>query len=33
MDFGVEYHLGERKVFDGRTADISRVNFVSMYKF
>lgn len=33
MDFGVEYHQGERKVFDGRTADVSRINFVSMYKF
>ncbi|MFX9420016.1 hypothetical protein ABTO45_19835, partial [Acinetobacter baumannii] len=22
-----------REVFDGRTADVSRVNFVSMYKF
>ncbi|WP_130802467.1 outer membrane trimeric porin-like protein DcaP [Acinetobacter ihumii] len=33
MDLGVEYHHGERKVFDGRTADVSRVNFVSMYKF
>lgn len=33
MDFGVEYHQGERKVFDGRKADVSRINFVSMYKF
>ncbi len=33
MDFGVEYHQGEREVFDGRTADISRINFTSMYKF
>ncbi|HFF4172620.1 hypothetical protein ABTL96_07185, partial [Acinetobacter baumannii] len=23
----------KREVFDGRTADVSRVNFVSMYKF
>ncbi|QER39627.1 carbohydrate porin [Acinetobacter suaedae] len=33
MDFGVEYHQGKREVFDGRTADVSRINFVSMYKF
>ncbi|WP_445115283.1 outer membrane trimeric porin-like protein DcaP [Acinetobacter sp. WZC-1] len=33
VDLGVEYHLGKREVFDGRTADVSRVNFTSMYKF
>ncbi|MFW2786595.1 DcaP family trimeric outer membrane transporter, partial [Acinetobacter baumannii] len=33
MDIGMEYHQGKREVFDGRTADVSRVNFVSMYKF
>ena len=33
MDLGVEYHQGKREVFDGRTADVSRINFVSMYKF
>lgn len=33
IDFGVEYHLGKREVFDGRTADVSRINFMSMYKF
>ncbi|MEW7964821.1 hypothetical protein AB0858_09300, partial [Acinetobacter baumannii] len=32
-DIGMEYHQGKREVFDGRTADVSRVNFVSMYKF
>ncbi|WP_288384203.1 outer membrane trimeric porin-like protein DcaP [uncultured Acinetobacter sp.] len=33
LDFGIEYHQGQRKVFDGRTADVSRINVVSMYKF
>lgn len=33
MDLGVEYHQGEREVFDGRTADVSRINFSSTYKF
>lgn len=33
MDIGVEYHQGEREVFDGRSADVSRINFTSMYKF
>lgn len=33
IDIGVEYHQGKREVFDGRTADVSRLNFVSMYKF
>lgn len=33
IDIGMEYHQGKREVFDGRTADVSRINFVSMYKF
>ncbi|EKU50797.1 MULTISPECIES: outer membrane trimeric porin-like protein DcaP [Acinetobacter] len=33
IDIGLEYHQGKREVFDGRTADVSRLNFVSMYKF
>jgi len=33
MDFGLEYHQGEREVFDGRSADVSRINFSSTYKF
>lgn len=33
IDIGMEYHQGKREVFDGRTADVSRLNFVSMYKF
>ncbi|MDO3665981.1 outer membrane trimeric porin-like protein DcaP [Acinetobacter higginsii] len=33
IDIGMEYHQGKREVFDGRTTDVSRLNFVSMYKF
>lgn len=33
IDIGLEYHQGKRELFDGRTADVSRLNFVSMYKF
>lgn len=33
VDLGVEYHLGERKSFEGKTADISRVNLSAQYKF
>ncbi|MEG0342189.1 MAG: DcaP family trimeric outer membrane transporter [Acinetobacter sp.] len=33
LDLGVEYHLGERESFEGKTADISRVNLSAQYKF
>lgn len=33
VDVGLEYHHGERKQFDGKSFDISRVNFVTTYKF
>ncbi|TCB48274.1 carbohydrate porin [Acinetobacter terrestris] len=33
VDLGVEYHLGERESFEGKTADISRVNLSAQYKF
>lgn len=33
VDVGVEYHNGEREQFDGKTFDVSRLNFVTTYKF
>ncbi|MBK0063236.1 MULTISPECIES: DcaP family trimeric outer membrane transporter [unclassified Acinetobacter] len=33
VDLGLEYHHGKRESFDDKEADISRINFVSMYKF
>lgn len=33
VDIGLEYHQGKRELFDGKEFDVSRLNFVSTYKF
>ena len=33
VDVGLEYHNGKREQFDGKEFDISRLNFVTTYKF
>lgn len=33
VDVGLEYHNGKRERFDGEEFDVSRINFVSTYKF
>lgn len=33
IDIGMEYHHGKRESFDGSEFDVSRLNFVTMYKF
>ena len=33
VDVGLEYHNGKREQFDGKEFDVSRLNFVTTYKF
>ncbi len=33
VDVGLEYHQGKREQFDGKEFDVSRLNFVTAYKF
>lgn len=33
VDVGLEYHHGKREQFDGKEFDVSRLNFVTTYKF
>ncbi|CAM2849538.1 DcaP family trimeric outer membrane transporter [Acinetobacter celticus] len=33
VDVGLEYHHGKREQFDGKVFDVSRLNFVTTYKF
>lgn len=33
LDLGLEYHYGNREVFNGMEADVSRINVAAIYKF
>ncbi|MFN7095869.1 MAG: DcaP family trimeric outer membrane transporter, partial [Burkholderiales bacterium] len=33
LDLGVEYHYGNREVFNGSDVDVSRLNLAAIYKF
>ena len=33
VDLGAEYHHGQRETFDGREADVSRINMTAKYSF